>query len=51
MPVFIVRYVNIAVSNPDKAVVYNGSTIRVPRNAMNWAIFMAGGSFAKIPSD
>ena len=34
---------------PDKAVVYNGSTIRVPRNAMNWAIFMAGGSFAKIP--
>ena len=25
------------------------STIRVPRNAMNWAIFMAGGSFAKIP--
>ena len=29
--------------------VYNGSTIRVPRNAMNWAIFMAGGSFAKIP--
>ena len=32
---------------PDKAVVYNGSTIRVPRNAMNWAIFMAGALLPK----
>jgi hypothetical protein len=34
---------------PQKAVVYNSLMPRVPYNAANWAVFMAGGSFAKVP--
>ncbi|WP_455666203.1 DUF6298 domain-containing protein [Phocaeicola sp.] len=34
---------------PDKAVIYNASQIRTLYHAIHWAIFMAGGSFAKVP--
>ena len=34
---------------PDKAVIYNASLVGASRNAVHWAIFMAGGSFAKVP--
>ena len=34
---------------PQKAVVYNSLLPRAPQNAANWAVFMAGGSFAKVP--
>ena len=34
---------------PQKAVVYNSLMPRAPHNAANWAVFMAGGSFAKVP--
>lgn len=34
---------------PQKAVVYNSLLPRVPQNAANWAVFMAGGSLAKVP--
>lgn len=34
---------------PDKAVVYNAFMVRAPHNAVPWAVFMAGGSFAQVP--
>lgn len=34
---------------PHKAVIYNASLLGASRNAVHWAIFMAGGSFAKVP--
>ena len=34
---------------PQKAVIYNSLMPRAPYNAANWAVFMAGGSFAKVP--
>lgn len=34
---------------PQKAVVYNSLLPRAPHNAAHWAVFMAGGSFAKVP--
>lgn len=34
---------------PQKAVVYNSLMPRAPHNAAHWAVFMAGGSFAKVP--
>lgn len=34
---------------PDKAVIYNASLPHAPHNAAHWAVFMAGGSFAKVP--
>lgn len=34
---------------PGKAVIYNGSSVRAPHKAMDWAIFMAGGSFSGVP--
>lgn len=34
---------------PQKAVVYNSLLPRAPHQAAQWAVFMAGGSFAKVP--